>query len=247
MSHAHHRIRSSAISPFFSKANIRRNEPQIKDKLARLLRRLEECKGNDQIIRLDCAYMALTMDIITVFAFGVDYEHLNHPDFNILWKDAIISTLASQPFIKQFPWLFPVLKRMPIAPMERLDRKIGMMLRWQQIVHNEVAGILALNAQGKRAEGTIFQAVLDSDLSPQEKTPQRLEDEGIVVVGAGSETTARCLTVITYFLMSDKSLLKRLRDELSSIHHGKDGFYKVADLEPLPYLVSGISITSRNI
>lgn len=46
------------------------------------------------------------------------------------------------------------------------------------------------HSTGNKSSVTIFQAMLDSDLPPEEKSAARLIDEGQPVVGAGSDTTA---------------------------------------------------------
>ncbi|KAK5100699.1 hypothetical protein LTR70_001401 [Exophiala xenobiotica] len=237
--HAHHRLRRSALNPFFSKQNIRSNEPQIKQRLSHLFQRLRECMDNDQVVRIDCAYMALTMDIVSVFAFGINYEHLSHPDFNIAWKNAMTGTLKVGPAIKQFPWLalvFPILLAIPEQLIHRINPDISKLMSWMKDLRNEIDRTVALNETGERVDGTIFQAVLDSDLPANEKTVQRLEGEGSVVVAAGSETTARCLSVLTFYLMQERSILQKLRDELSCIQPETDGFFALSQLEMLPYL-----------
>jgi len=204
---------------------------------------------NDQVVRIDCAYMALTMDIVSVFAFGINYEHLSHPDFNIAWKNAMTGTLKGGPAIKQFPWLalvFPILLAIPEQLINRINPDISKLMNWMKDLRSEIDRTVALNERGERVDGTIFQAVLDSDLPANEKTVQRLEGEGSVVVAAGSETTARCLSVLTFYLMQERSILQKLRDELSCIQPETDGFFALSQLEMLPYLVchlrtSGVS------
>lgn len=235
------------MNPFFSKQNIRSNEPQIKERLSHLFQRLRECKDNDQVVRIDCAYMALTMDIVSVFAFGINYEHLSHPDFNIAWKNAMVGTLKGGPVIKQFPWLalvvFPMMLAIPDQFIHLISPDMGKLMSWMKDLRKEIDRTIALNEKGERVDGTIFQAMLDSDLPANEKTVQRLEGEGSVVVAAGSETTARCLSVVTFYLMQKRSTLHKLRDELSCIQPETDGFFALNQLETLPYLVCHLSIS----
>lgn len=234
------------MNPFFSKQNIRSNESQIKERLSHLFQRLRECQGNDQVVRIDCAYMALTMDIVSVFAFGINYEHLSHPDFNIAWKNALTEPLKGQPFIKQFPWLslvlFPMVMAVPDQWLPSISPEMGTLMSWMKGLRKEIDRTIALNEKGERVDGTIFQAILDSDLPASEKTLERLEGEGSVVVAAGSETTARCLSVVTFYLVQERSILRKLRDELNSVQPETDGFLPLSQLETLPYLVCQLSI-----
>lgn len=61
---------------------------------------------------------------------------------------------------------------------------------------------------------TIFHELLESDLPAEEKTLERLWQEGQVVVGAGADTTAAALTVITYHILANPHVLAALRTEL---------------------------------
>lgn len=57
--HNLHRLRRSALNPFFSKKAIASNEAQIKEKVEHLCSRLRGCMETNEIVRLDAAFMAL--------------------------------------------------------------------------------------------------------------------------------------------------------------------------------------------
>lgn len=228
----------SHLNPFFSKRRILENETQIRSIVNRLIRRLRECHSNKQIVRIDAAYSALTLDVVTMYAFGEDEENLNHPDFNLVWKEAILGTLSVFTFLQLFPWLWPILNSMPLWLTERLDPGMGLTLRWQMMIENLVDNIIRKNREGKRADGTIFQAILDSDRTPYLKSRDAMVSEGIVVIGAGSETTAQALNVATFFICRDRQILQKLRDELVDLTLQPDGLFELSKLERLPYLVS---------
>ncbi|KAJ4504170.1 hypothetical protein HRR75_007793 [Exophiala dermatitidis] len=113
--------------------------------------------------------------------------------------------------------------------------------KYAGMVRARVTDIIADNKVGKKSDGTIFQTLLDSDLPPHEKTVDRLQDEGQVLIGAGSETTAKALSIITFFLLEDKRKLERLRAELKAIPSKGDGRFSLTDLEQLPYLTAAIN------
>ena len=246
-SHDLHRTRRAALNPFFSKRQIANNEAQIQEKVDHLCQRLEECMANGQVVRLDAAYMALTMDIITEFAFGKPYNYLDEPDFKLSWKETVVEGSANGVFLRQFPWALPILKGTPLPLLEAGNPKAAKLVAWQHMVRKQVDQILALNASGKKADGTIFQTLLDSDLSPQEKSADRLQDEAQTLVGAGSETTAKSLAMITFFLASDTSKATRLRQELKTVTKEANGSFALGNLEKLPYLVScGFNLCLRS-
>lgn len=86
----------------------------------------------------------------------------------------------------------------------------------------------------------IFRSILtNKNLSQKEKTPDRITQEGFVVLVAGGETTARVLTTATYHLLAniDTALLP-LKIELAGVMEQYDTKVPVKVLEQLPWLVS---------
>ena len=84
---------------------------------------------------------------------------------------------------------------------------------------------------------TIFDALSDPSVPPQERSPRRVEDEGLIVVVAGTETTARTLTLAAFYIYQSKTLLVRLRDELRLVMPTPSTEASWPQLEQLPYLV----------
>jgi cytochrome P450 len=237
VSHNHHRLRRAALNPFFSKRSVSLIEPLIVSKVELLCRRFEAAIKTKEIIRLDVAYTALTMDIIAQYAYGQSYNHLAEDDFKAYWKETVIGASANGAFLRQFPWALPILKAIPFSLLQKMNPYAAHLVEWQQAVRRQVDSIILANQEGKKAEGTIFQALLDSDLPWQEKSADRLQDEGQVVIAAGSETTAKALSFITFYLLQDKDKLQRLRKELQSVMPTPNSQVSWTTLEQLPYLV----------
>ena len=85
----------------------------------------------------------------------------------------------------------------------------------------------------------IFREVLNSNLPPEEKAIDRLWHDAQSFNIAGAEATAWTLGNITYYLLANPEILRRLKKELSTVV--KDGRVEetsIAALEQLPYLVS---------
>ncbi|EED18501.1 cytochrome P450, putative [Talaromyces stipitatus ATCC 10500] len=239
VSHEQHRLRRSALNPYFSKTAISNNASAlVRDKIERLCQRFSEASHSRQALRLDAAYMALTMDIITHYAFGESYNYLAEPDFKLEWKETVIGGSSSGAMIRQFPWALSIMKSIPLVVMSKLAPDASLLVRWQIMVRRQVDSIIANNRSGTKASGTIFQALLDSDLPPEEKSADRLQDEAQTLVGAGSETTAKVLTIITFYLLQDKKMLEKLRQELSTVEtdFSASGRELLTALEKLPYM-----------
>ena len=234
--HDLHRLRRSALNQFFSKRSIYQVESLIVDEIDLLAQRFEAAIKTKEVIRLDAAYMALTMDIITHYAYGQSYNYLAEDDFKVSWKETVIGGSANGAFLRQFPWTFPIMKFVPLSVLQVMNPQAGQLIRWQHMVRRQIKGIMEANRKGIKAEGTIFQALLDSDLPKEEKSAARLQDEGQTLVGAGSETTAKSLSIITFYLLQDKKKLQRLREELRNAMPIPNSQPSLTALEQLPYL-----------
>jgi cytochrome P450 len=58
--HDHHKVRRSALNPFFSKAAVRKLEPLMDLKMGQLIERLEEFQKSGDVLILNHAFAALT-------------------------------------------------------------------------------------------------------------------------------------------------------------------------------------------
>lgn len=84
---------------------------------------------------------------------------------------------------------------------------------------------------------TIFHEIIRSDIPESEKETKRLSDEAMVILIAGSETTASTLVAIVYHLLSDRGLLNRLKLELKTALPDLDHDLPIASkLDNLPLL-----------
>lgn len=96
------------------------------------------------------------------------------------------------------------------------------------------------NDQKPQKEHNIFEMILSNDnLPPREKAFDRISHEGVVLVAAGGETTARALTIATFFILTHKdTVLPRLDEEIRQVMPTESSRPPVKALERLPWLVS---------
>lgn len=88
----------------------------------------------------------------------------------------------------------------------------------------------------KASHATIFSELLEGDLPAYEKSVPRLIQEAHIVTSAGTETTAWCLSVITFHLLDKPCLLQKLRQELEEAIPDISVQAPLLTLEKLPYL-----------
>ena len=131
--HHQHRLRRDALSPFFSKRNVIGLEPRIKAKIELLCERLDGFLGTQKPINLTVAFLALTMDILTDYAFAEDFGLLQQEDFNIKWRDTILYIMQALPLIGHFKGLFRVIGSLPVFITRRIAPDVSQLLAWKEV------------------------------------------------------------------------------------------------------------------
>ncbi|KIX07822.1 uncharacterized protein Z518_02476 [Rhinocladiella mackenziei CBS 650.93] len=245
--HDLHRMRRSVLNPYFSKRNIVHLEPVITERVEKLSKRLSEAASQDEVVRLDVAFMALTTDTISEYAFAQDTLFLDEPDFCPMWKDTIRGGFETGALCRQFPWIVPTMKRLPPKLVAAMNPQVGFLMQWQSRGRANVERILNEGTQEQKdtsmiGRQTMFHALRDSGLPTSEKSLQRLCDEAEIILGAGSETTAAALSRIWFYLLYSPSILQILREELRTIIPFPDSHIpNLSKIENLPYLSAVIS------
>jgi cytochrome P450 len=240
-------MRRGALNSFFSTKAVVELEPVVKAKVEILSKRLENAQETGEVVRVDAAFMALTMDVICQYAFANDDNMLMKDDFNLAWKETIMGAVEGGALLRQFPSMISMMNAVPESMMGVMMPSMTLMLDWKAGVRQRVIPILNRTESVSDIENTshrtIFHELRDSSLPQGEKTVDRLCDEGQLLTGAGSETTAKTLTTAIFYLLENKRLFRNLKKELEQVQPEADTWSRLAQL---PYLVSRISKDFRN-
>ncbi|PMD50091.1 cytochrome P450 [Hyaloscypha bicolor E] len=227
-----HRLKQSALNPFFSKASITRLEPLIQEKVELLCNGLRNLMERKEIVYVGAAYYSLSLDVISDYSFGTSWHCLDTPGFATEWEKTIISVLESTPLSKQLPWINLLIQRLPAAWRKRLTPDIGVLIATKQKIGKQISHI----------KNSL--ALVDS-LPPLEKELRRVIDEAFVLLISGTDTTVHALAIATYHLLANPSILFTLKEELKVAIPDPSSPPSWRELEQLPYLRAVISETLR--
>lgn len=236
--HDHHRFRRGLLNNFFSKKSVLELSPIMHEKDSKLMQRFEESHQDNAVLQLDDAFAALTADLISQYSWGISSGFLEDEHFKNDMRQALNEISMFVHINRFFPVLGTVLRAMPRWLLGRLRPGATAVLDMQDLVAQQsTAQMKSVKASRK----TIFDALTDPSVPPKERSPRRLEDEGLIVVVAGTETTARTLTLAAFYLYQDKTLLLKIRNELRSVMPTPSTEASWTQLEQLPYLVRRLS------
>jgi cytochrome P450 len=247
--HSHHRLRRSALNPFFSKKAVVALEPMIQEKVDKLCHRFSSASKTGEIIRADAAFVALTMDVISKYCFARDDDYLSEPDFKVAWKETLRGAFESVALRRQFPWMLSLMKMLPQSLVLKINPSFKLIFDWRASIEARIKPILERTEPAPESQNafhrSVFHELRDSSLPPQEKTLDRLSDEGQIFIGAGTETTATALSKVTFYLLTNKQVLDTLRAELRTVMPNPTSPVSVTQLEQLLYLSAVIAEALR--
>ncbi|KAH8805423.1 cytochrome P450 [Xylogone sp. PMI_703] len=237
-SHDLHRIRRAALNPFFSKTTIRKLQPLVDGKVDQLLERFAECQRAQNVLVANHVFAAFTNDVVTNLCFGTCHDRLGHPAFDPSFHDAAIAGLNIAPFMAQFPIIMQTLEALPQSFTTKFIPAFADYIEGKNEIRAEAEkAIFSTHPSIEKDQSrTIFHEILDSKLPPEEKLLGRLGDEAAVTVGAGTLTTSWILCIAIYYLLTDDSILDKLKLELENSIPDPESHMPLPTLEALPYL-----------
>ncbi|KAH8128126.1 cytochrome P450 [Trichoderma asperelloides] len=218
VSHDLHRLRRSSLNPFFSRSAVLRLEERIQSRVRILCERLSSFLQRGEIVDMSVAMTSLTLDIITEYSFGESWNLMDSDDL-------------SYNFIKVMRGGFETLQ----------VRKL-----FNSAIRLVPPSILAWSSPNMKVFLEFKDVLPYSRLLPEEEIEtQRLADEALVLITAGSETTSRALATIIYHVLRNPHILSNLRQELDAAIPDANMEVPYLALEALPYLSATIRESLR--
>lgn len=237
------------MNPFFSKRKIAAHSPAIQRRMDRLCERLEEQYLNTgQVLRLDDMWGCWTSDIIVDYCFERDYHFAQQPRFRAFFTDAMIDLLDPVHFVTQFPWVVKFVNLLPEPVIKFMQPGMASVIRFNSEMKDQILDIKrgTKGPDSEKSHDTVFSALLDSSLPPEELSVTRLQHEAISVTGAGIETTMRALSLASFHLLDNPPVLKHLREELVTAIPDPENPPSWDELGRLPYLSACIEEGSQS-
>jgi cytochrome P450 len=239
--HEQHRLRRALLNNFFSKRSVMVLEETIREKVNMLRKRFVGACQEKVVLNIPSVFAALTADVITHYSHGKSLGYLDVPDFKNDMMEALDSLFRIFHINRFLPKLAVMLSRPPFWIIEVLglpEGLFGEMIDARLRTRKRAADALNKKAKTTGRPETIFDALTAESVPKKERTLSRLVDEASVIFGAGTETTARALSVAAFYLARDKDLRQKLFDELTQVMPSPASQPKWAELERLPFLVS---------
>lgn len=212
-------------------------EHLVQDKVDLMSQHLERAQADRTAVSLDELFSGLTADVISQYTFGESIGILNTKDLQNDFRDAITAATNFTHVTRFSPLVELALSNIPRF-VEWMNPKTKGFFDIRRMLEGKAQDTWK-GETSKAAEKTrtIFNTLCDPSLPAEERTMQRVRDEALIILAAGTETTARVLTIGFFHIYRNPSILQKLRDEIRQVMPQPTDRVPLARLEQLPYLV----------
>ncbi|KAJ5587589.1 uncharacterized protein N7459_003354 [Penicillium hispanicum] len=247
INHDHHRLRRSYLGNYFSKRAITSLAPYIHEKLDQLIHRFENAFHHSLVVHLQLDFAALTADVITQYCYGWSYGYLDDPNpaEKIDLVDGVAGVMTMFHIHRFFPILIPISRAVPPSVVRwfqpYMAELFAIKARLRRQAEETLQSRKTVNIDDEKVRDGIFEALTSPDIPAQERSLDRLEDESILLLGAGTETTARAIAMSMYYVALDEEIGRKLRAELRTVLQTPRSRASWSDLEQLPYLTGVVN------
>lgn len=204
---------------------------------------------------------AVSVDVITEYAFGESYDLLDMPDLGLKFFTLVHKIGPAAWVFRQWPWLKKIAMMAPEKIVKLLSEPMGQIRDMQNMSFDIISEVNHADAsrqhfheqlcevtsklKGETGEGsprpTIFSALLTAAEQPETVKTDNVVDEAYTVLTAAADTTGNAMTTILRHVVSDPVIYKKIHMELKTTFPDRTRYVDYAVLEKLPYLVSKVS------
>lgn len=238
--HHVHKLRRASQDRFFAKGKIEKISYQIQAKANKMCARLASGYVNKDVpVNMNNLLGSYIADVTTKYAFDRDFSYLDHPSFDSPFVKAIqgLKNIANP--CTQFPWLARACMAIPPSISRLLQPSMSTVLDFQEEMRSLVREAQNEFQKHTLTDRTIIHGILNSDVPPQELEMEVLKDHAVSLIGAGIASAQWTLTIACYHIIQDKTVLKKLKDELVAAMPDTNGTLSLEEgLQKLPYLTA---------
>ncbi|KAM5379513.1 hypothetical protein ACJZ2D_004021 [Fusarium nematophilum] len=245
-----HRLRRAALNPFFSRRKVLELESLgvVHEKVDKLCRIVSDDRAAGKPTNLHAAFRAISVDVITDYAFDDSWDQLDSEDLGQWFSDMVHGSGPMFWTFQVFPALRDPMQSLPEWVAKRMSPTIGNFLACQARTTKLVQHVQARIDQGIQPERTtIFHQLLDPDAAGGHVVPNTsdLVDEAFLVCTAAADTTGNAMTVAAFHVVTNPAIYDALTQELREAFPEPDARLCYSELEKLPYLTGVIKEGQR--
>ncbi|KAJ9659114.1 hypothetical protein H2201_007516 [Coniosporium apollinis] len=244
-----HKHKRAMLNPFFSRRMVLELEGVVQHKAAKIVDLMSSAIAADRPVDLHHAFRALSVDVISDYAFNKSYDLLDSPDLGAHFFAMARGVGPAMYVFQQFPSLQRLAMKIPpwLAPM--LSRPLGYVVGMQMEGVKQIEDVRTRMESGKlgTARPTIFSELLDPEKQDGWPMPSTMElkDDVYSLLVAAADTTGNAMTRAAFHVINDQQAYSKLRSELLAAFPDPRAKQDFVTLERLPYLTAVIKEALR--
>ncbi|KAJ4299457.1 hypothetical protein N0V90_004702 [Kalmusia sp. IMI 367209] len=179
------------------------------------------------------------IDVVMQYCFDRSDHHIEAPGFDPAYYNTSFGAARAIALLKHVPLILTIMKSLPEPVAMKMGDEVSANIKLTRERMDQIEDVRRIGFEkADQVHKTVFHTLLQSDLPASEKETRRLAEEAVLLVGAGTHTTSWVLTIITFYLLSNPSLLRKLRDELKTVLPNPKSEAPLMELEKLPFLTA---------
>ncbi|KAK3044690.1 hypothetical protein LTS18_000614, partial [Coniosporium uncinatum] len=240
-----HKHKRAMLNPMFSRQMVLKLEEVVQDKARRLCRLTSDAIKEKKPADLHHAFRAVSVDVITDYAFDKSFDLLDSPDLGAEFFKMVRGVGPAMWFFQQFPSMIPVGLATPPWLAPYLSPALGHVTNLQMEGVHRLEDVKVRMSEGKikaTDRPTIFTELLDPEKQDGWPVPSvfDLKDEVYSLLAAAADTTGNAMTTAAYHVLANKDVYAKVRKELKDAFPDPDAKLDFVTLERLPYLTGVI-------
>lgn len=128
-----HRVRRAAINPLFSRKVVLDLEGVVQSKVEKLCQRLSDTLRAGEAMDLHHGFRAVSVDVITDYAFDSCYDLLDRPSLGAEFFDLLRGMVPAFWIFQQFPFMQKLSTMLPPWLLLKMSPEMAQLLQLQSV------------------------------------------------------------------------------------------------------------------
>ncbi|GFF34720.1 trichodiene oxygenase [Aspergillus udagawae] len=238
-----HRVRRAALNPFFSRKMVFELEDVVQAKAQKLTSRMRSALESTGYIDLHYGFRAVSLDVLTDYAFDDCYGCLDKENFGFEIFKMIRDIGPTLWFFQEFPFMRDLAIQTPFWLAKLTSKSLSRMMLYRERCKHQILEVKEAVEKGdKVSRKTVFHQLLRPDDTEGYKMPsvEQLSDDAYVLIAAAADTTGNAMTMAAYNVVTNPEIYERLTAELRERFPDPEAKMDLVTLEKLPYLTAVI-------
>ena len=215
-------------------------ESLVQEKAWKLCKVMEKAVHERIPCDLHHGFRAVSVDVISSFAFDKSLDLLDEKDLGARWQSLITAVGPAVWVFQLIPGLQELSLALPQSLVARFSKPVRTIFQLRDTFAKEIDRIKKRQETNSETDRpTIFTTLLNVEKEDGQIpiSKEALVDEAFSLMFAASDTTGNAMTTATFHVLRQPEIYARLKTELATRFPDESQPLPLEELENLPYLV----------